>query len=401
MALVEKYHGARFSCDVDYTNMDGSVGAIERELDRRIRLRLFDPEDHFLVDQWTTACCGNRVYARHGTIYDQGHSQASGFADTSTGNTCRNAFVSYIALRLMGHMRGTAWDALGLYGGDDGTTPNLPVASAERAAIMVGKQIKATRVNRGEPICFLARYYGEVWDGSPNSCSDIRRALLKIHLTTRKDVSDAVARCDKARSLMLTDANTPILGVIARNWIKHSNHAMEETEYAYGVSPEGQPMNVRAPWMEDIAALALEPNQRDVFHNAMVNPKTISVTVALADLAIKPDDRSFIGGIEVTPSSYVDRKGKGPAQVESPPEPGAPGVVTFGEFDDAMLPAGPSTFHIVTPAPTVAQKGRRSPEEYEKWKNSDAGKAWLSMTKEQQEAKKLADKRRKGSGPDK
>lgn len=69
---------------------------------------------------------------------------------------------------------------------------------------------------RGETgIDFLARVYGpNVWFGDTSSCCDLPRQLSKLHVTVKlgNNVTPVDKLVEKARSYILTDQNTPIIG---------------------------------------------------------------------------------------------------------------------------------------------------------------------------------------------
>jgi hypothetical protein len=271
--LADIHAEATTSTGVDYTNMDGTVGPIERRLDLAVRLRLFALEEHEAIRRVASQMYDNRVRCANGVSYDQGYGQGSGFADTSSANTIRNAFVAYYALRLAGFTVREAWSKLGLYGGDDGLTPNLPSVYAVEAANRIGKRVKVEVVSRGGRVCFLGRVYGPgVWFGEPNSCCDVRRTLRKLHCTTRPDtVGAATVLADKAASLLVSDAETPLIGDICRKWHGLARSGAHEVSYfAQQILAERERYALTGPpppfvnrfedWMWDVVWEAVNPD---------------------------------------------------------------------------------------------------------------------------------------------
>jgi len=105
---------------------------------------------------------------------------------------------------------------LGVYGGDDGITPNPRPTAYVKAAASIGQQIKIDVRMRGDSgVKFLARIYSpQVWYGETNSMCDIRRQLTKFHLTERLrlDLTPTDKLLENCRSWACSDAETPIMG---------------------------------------------------------------------------------------------------------------------------------------------------------------------------------------------
>jgi hypothetical protein len=109
-----------------------------------------------------------------------------------------------------------AFTRLGIYGGDDGLTPDVDPKTYEETASNLGLKLKAQSVARGEDgVNFLARYYSpDVWYGVEDSCCDIQRQLAKFHTTVALpgNVTPLDKLKEKSRSFYLSDRNTPVLG---------------------------------------------------------------------------------------------------------------------------------------------------------------------------------------------
>lgn len=105
---------------------------------------------------------------------------------------------------------------LGIYGGDDGITTHVEPDHYVKVAKMFGLTLKATTVQRGEQISFLARQFGPgVWNGDPTSCCSIKRQVTKFHITTDKLCPPVVKFGQKLCSIILTDHSTPIFAELA------------------------------------------------------------------------------------------------------------------------------------------------------------------------------------------
>lgn len=200
----------------DFSRMDGRIGFIARILEEIVMKRAFAPEWFFRMNELM-----RRQYMLMAVIgferYMTKFQRLSGSAETAAFNTLLTAFVNYATFRYMGYSPREAWEALGLYGGDDGITADLKYAIAIRTAKGVGQKLDLERVEKGGfGINFLARRYGPgVWfEGGLDSCCDIVRQLSKFHVTVNlpAHVTAAQKLQEKAFAFSLTDSNTPILG---------------------------------------------------------------------------------------------------------------------------------------------------------------------------------------------
>jgi hypothetical protein len=210
----------KYMTETDYTMMDGSHSVITRTLWRQFIMPLFrdDQELTYIMDKMTD----QTIYGRHGNKINSGQALASGSPDTSAFNTFTNAFVVYLSHRLNNRTPSEAYARLGIYGGDDGISPDLPPKFNERAASMVGFVLKAETVNRnsGKGFAFLSRnYLPTVFDGNPNSFCTGKRTLTKFFVTadtTRAATQPKTLLVEKSAAYYLTDANTPIIGDLCR-----------------------------------------------------------------------------------------------------------------------------------------------------------------------------------------
>jgi hypothetical protein len=108
----------------------------------------------------------------------------------------------------------------GMFAGDDSLVSNLDLKAFEKAAGTMGQVATGSVLPRGAAgVNFLARYYSpEVWFGSPNSCSDIRRQVVKWHTTPSlpPTVTPVDKAIQKSVSYVLTDPETPVLGELCQ-----------------------------------------------------------------------------------------------------------------------------------------------------------------------------------------
>jgi hypothetical protein len=220
---------ARLSCHhlsfTDFTRMDGTISQVIRLLERIVVMRAFVRESHNELDRLMQTQSDLRGVTQFGLWYQTLWARLSGSAETSPFNTLVNVFTTYLAWR-MTKVSGDyvcaedAYDQLGLAGGDDGVTPDLPAASFERACGALGLIGTLEVVPKGElGVKFLAREYGpDVWAGDPNSRCDLMRQLTKFHMTAKlpDGITPMMKLREKAESFLATDANTAIIGPLVR-----------------------------------------------------------------------------------------------------------------------------------------------------------------------------------------
>jgi len=121
--------------------------------------------------------------------------------------------------RERGHSPTEAWDALGIYGGDDGLTADADDEIYVKVCSSTGQVLEAESVKRGESgVKFLAREYGPgIWHGANDSMCDIRRQVAKLHVTVSLPPTVTPLRklAEKLYSFFLSDAKTPVIGDLA------------------------------------------------------------------------------------------------------------------------------------------------------------------------------------------
>lgn len=217
--LLEQAEYANLS---DVSKMDGSVSELFREFDKMLMSRGFSFEHHESLFECMANCVYQDAITKCDVKYNTGTGQQSGQVDTSLLQTMRNAFTVYLALCYQhpSYSSSECFKALGLYGGDDGITPDLKFIHHERAALSVGLKITHSEIPRFQKgVNFLSRFYGpDVWVGDPNSHCDIVRQTVKFHLTPRLSPGQTNEEklLEKALSYTLTDEHTPIIGPLCR-----------------------------------------------------------------------------------------------------------------------------------------------------------------------------------------
>lgn len=210
---------ADFVIPSDYSRFDGTVSNLSRIFEEIVAKRCFAPSYHADLVRLMRTQFAQKAVGSFGTWYETGFSRLSGSPETSCFNTLNSAFSAFVAKRLEGCPAAEAYTALGVYGGDDGLTPNVDPEKFKQAAAMMGFRLTCEVVHKGQPgVTFLARTYTpEVWFGNPTSSCQLLRQLSKFHVTVASPgVSEVTKLVQKSYSFYLSDRNTPIIGPFVR-----------------------------------------------------------------------------------------------------------------------------------------------------------------------------------------
>ena len=288
--VAEICQGAKSLNNSDLSRFDGHVGFLFRELEMICTMRAFHPRHHAEMLELQRSQYNLEGTTRHGYKYSTGWSRLSGSPETSPFNTICNTFISYLALRRTvkpgghGFLQATeAWAKLGLYGGDDGITPDLSAAKLRSAATETGQVSTCVVIKRGEAgVEFLARRFSpDVWNGDTTSMCDIKRQLSKFHATAKVDVIPTDKARQKALSYYLTDGNTPIIGPLVTRMLEILGPPTESTNnrivswfgrFPKDVQfPNGRPGGKPPDWMMDIVNQDLPNFDHAMFENWLEN----------------------------------------------------------------------------------------------------------------------------------
>ncbi len=226
---------AKHLIKTDFSRWDGRVSSLLREFERRFMLKAFSADFHKILVECMESQFNKMAVMSLGTVYETLLSRLSGSPETSAFNTLCNAFIAYCALRseaIVGGYRDhqQAWRLLGIYGGDDGLTPDVNQDVYVKVAFSFGQKLTSEIVKRGDSgVVFLARVYSPyVWGGDPNCMCDVPRQLSKFHVTHKlgENVTPLMKLHEKCMGLYLTDRNTPILGPLAQRVVKHMGECL-------------------------------------------------------------------------------------------------------------------------------------------------------------------------------
>nr|UQB76077.1 RNA-dependent RNA polymerase [Flumine noda-like virus 44] len=294
--VAEVLFKAKVATATDFSKFDGHGSNIMRELEKALLMRAFRVEHHPMLLELHHSQYELKAVATFGTKYDTAYSRASGSPETSLFNSLTNSFIAYLALRMVS-VEGVplspkeAYARLGIYGGDDGVTADVPSAVYTNAAMMVGQQLTITEVQRNQPgIMFLARCYSpDVWSGDDNSCCDIRRQISKFHVSIAlpSNVSPADKLLEKCRSVLLSDEYTPILGeyalTVARcagGEIKFNERLSPMQTWLSRYEKKEQYKNHAAQWMEELVARDMADFRIDQFRQWLAKATTLDYLLA-------------------------------------------------------------------------------------------------------------------------
>jgi hypothetical protein len=196
----------------DYSRFDGSISSYLQDVVRRIYLTWVSEENAPILKSNFDSVFIRSATTSHGLKYDAGFGTRSGSPITTDGNTLINMFVSYVALREMGMNKEKAWLKLGLYTGDDGLNVNVPgmKESLELVTKQFGLKLEAVSARPDETVNFAGRTFPHPLT-SKSSHQDIKRTLVKLHLSANKNVSRELAAANRAVGYRTTDANTPLI----------------------------------------------------------------------------------------------------------------------------------------------------------------------------------------------
>nr|AHA86934.1 gp1 [Betegovirus SF] len=290
-----------FASFTDFSTFDGTIGQPSRTLEERILLNAYPSCYHAQLIGLHRGTYGKMSIGKFGNRVAALLGRGSGYPDTSIMNTINNAFTMYLAFRMTRGPDGNfldadeAWARLCkycLFAGDDGQSGNLRKEAIKKAADLMGFVVKVEEIQRGQRgVNFLARFYSpDVWFGSPNSMCDLKRQLSKFHtsLVLPPQITPAQKLKEKAMSYVLTDANTPIIGVFCKRAVELTQHA-KATGYNIGQfnttrfeDAESQyPNSNDSNWMEAELRIQLPEFDHDRFTN-WIN------TVTTLDELMKP-----------------------------------------------------------------------------------------------------------------
>jgi len=208
--LHQKAQTSQYATASDFNKLDGSIRGFFRDLFIAICTSAFEFKYHDEIIKIEARERTAKATTTHGYRYMADSTILSGSSMTSVLGTLTNAFIMYAAYRT-GYDAPDAWDRLGLYGGDDGVSFDLPPIWIEKTSGKLGLLCTSETSRCGEPVKFLGRLFIDPWT-SAQSVADVQRQMKKLHLTASpKIVPDWLVLYRKAIGLKITDPHTPLL----------------------------------------------------------------------------------------------------------------------------------------------------------------------------------------------
>lgn len=231
-AVVRVCLNANHVTETDFSAQDATIDLDKRRVELLLLKELFDPKWHDLIENWHyTDYCGRVLYGQKDSkreVHEFNGSRGSGSPFTTYGNTPLTALFAFVALRRAGKTAQEAWDALGIYSGDDGITADLPPEACEQSAEALGFLVKPFK--RKHYISFLGRNYFDPIGGSHSSIQSPLRTLSKLH-TTLLNIDEFTAEetmLMKAICLQVTDKDSDFFG----DWSKKVLQDADEVQRA-------------------------------------------------------------------------------------------------------------------------------------------------------------------------
>lgn len=202
----------RHLVETDFSRFDGTHSLALYDFERTILLRAFPESTHPMIKTVHRVMTTSPASTACGVKYDIGGSRLSGSADTSLMNTIDNAYVAFCVFRRMGLSPVEAWGKLGIYGGDDGITPDADSMTYERVSADLGLKLKARATAPTSPCSFLGRVYPCPAATAGHMC-DLPRQLAKLHVFPGQDITATkeMILFNRANGYLVTDPNTPII----------------------------------------------------------------------------------------------------------------------------------------------------------------------------------------------
>jgi hypothetical protein len=278
----------------DISKLDGSGGPFHTDIEASVLVRAFAEPYKDELSALIRREASINGFTSYGLHYIANDNTLSGSSKTSVRNTLVTAGVSYVAYRCAGFTPEQAFDALGIYGGDDGINYDIDPAILVKVFAKTGLVLKADVVQMGSPVPFLGRYFLDPWTCT-NSVADVPRQLRKLHLTASPpSVPRDVVLKRRAEAILITDPETPILSDWAKAVLRIVNVTDKEAQryahltasdvsywskYAAPFPPSGNKALVNAVVSDMFAG-----NLRVIFLLARLNAaKTIEDMVFLVD----------------------------------------------------------------------------------------------------------------------
>jgi len=236
--------------NTDFSRWDGTMGEFLSTFEKLVCLKAFPSAYADEIDRLFDGMTNVKGSTKFGIKFVLNWGRLSGSGQTSFGNSVSNALIGYIGLREAGLCPQTAWDGLGIYGGDDGLTPICPGLDLERVAAALGAKLKIISQPTSMPTTFLGRLFYNPTQTPCHVC-DVARSVKKLDSSTLDDKDWFVGLWAKITAWQVTDSETPLIRAFTRSALKYidtlgkasrqekrylhrvRSHALQSTNYLF------------------------------------------------------------------------------------------------------------------------------------------------------------------------
>lgn len=373
--VIRVLKDAKHAVPSDASRFDGHVSWVARVFERVIMLRFFSPECHSELNERMDEQIGLPGFTAEGREYASAYSRASGSPETSDLNSVLTAFIGYCAWRdtSVNGVKCTpkqAWEALGVYGGDDSLEGAVDPDALARSAKLMGQDYKTIVIPRGcVGVEFLNRQFGpDVWYGDVNSMANPTRLLSKLWVGPAH-LRDPLERfAERASGYYRMDRNSPVIGEIVR--LAHellgerSGGVLAPWAGKYALDTNWP--NVDSGWMDDLFNKFIPDFDWDRFHDWIWSVRHNQDAQMLLEAPLctaapghpKPSTTCVIGDEVVTAPPKPPVSEPEAAKVDPPQE----------EALSASTP--PAVEEAVLAVPSLTSEGLKKPRETKKKKQS-------------------------------
>lgn len=280
--LADAVHTALAHADTviptDYSKWDGRHSRWLAWFELEILQRAFPQAEHKRIySLWKHNYNLTMSTANVKGLTTQWH-RPSGSPDTSVFNTLDNAFLAFCVIALE-HGVDTAFERLGIYGGDDGLTPGVTEKMYYQVAKDFGLVLKAETLKTTGLVPFLGRYFVNP-KFSTDSVIDLKRCLSKLHLTTDAIATKEEVYARKSLAFKWTDPKVPILRAFIQAYAPDETATLRADEgwwaHAAQTSGAGFPCAMSDLELMDFACqnLGIEAELVAAIEKALINGET-------------------------------------------------------------------------------------------------------------------------------
>jgi hypothetical protein len=326
----------------DMVRLDGSAASIGREMFQRLCLRMLHPNYHAQFIELDNMSYMRKVKTKVGKLkYDLKWSIGSGMMNTSFYGTMYTVFSVYVGLRMTREDRlfigpnEAFWYLQNKVAamGDDCNAGDVPARSLIKGAAAVGLVSEAKQISAGsEGVEFLSRRYGpEIWEGDLESVSCLKRLLSKFHTTVHLGGVTPIEKLqEKARSVLLTDRNTPVIGPfcakveeLSGGKLLRRKKTAKLERWQSDVGRKDQYPNDEKDWMIDYFKSELPNFDLDEFNNWLIKQKRLEDMLQVPLFAeiedVKVKEEVIVSGDILGPENKNAKEAKETPQ-ENPPK---------------------------------------------------------------------------------